>query len=110
MFQINGSNILLTRGDSARFSITIDNLATGKAYELAADDVLIFAVKKYAIDSFPVLLKKECTGSSDFYIEPEDTKKIPAGAYKYDVELHHADDVYTVINAADFQLMSEVAV
>ena len=100
--------VQLTRGDTARLSVTIKNDLDSKNYEIAATDTLRLTIKKTVNDSSP-LVQKVITGSSQFYIEPEDTKELPFGKYVYDVELTTATgDVYTIIVPKTFEILKEV--
>lgn len=100
--------VQLTRGDTARLTVAIQNDLTGSEYEMAADDVLRLTVKKTANDPTP-LLQKTSTGSNQFYIESKDTRELSFGRYLYDVELTTAtNDVYTVIVPTSFEILREV--
>ena len=110
MLKIDGNNIFLTRGDSAHISVNIANNATAETYEIQESDTLILTVRESTVETSPVLVQKRITGSKDFYITPEDTKGLSVKSYKYDVELHSGDDVYTVIQCSDFKLLPEVTI
>ena len=100
--------IQLTRGDTARLTITIQNDLDGNDYEVAPTDTLKLTIKKTVNDSKPAV-QKTVTGYSQFYIEPEDTKDLSFGKYLYDVELTTASgDVYTVIVPTAFEILKEV--
>lgn len=101
--------IKLTRGDSARISlsITFDDNAT---YTVQDGDVVTLSVKKTTEDTRYVLQKK-LGKDLLFYIEPHDTKKIQFGRYIYDVQLTRANgDVYTIIAPSTFEILQEVTV
>lgn len=103
----NGT-IRLTRGDTARLIVTIENETLSENYEIAEDDTLTFSVKKSAKDAEP-LLQKSIVGSNVFYIRPEDTSELSFRKYKYDVQLKTAEgDVYTIIVPTTFELLQEV--
>ena len=78
MLEIKSNNeIQLTRGDTARLSVLIQNEET-KGKE--------------------PLLKKSVFGENEIKLHPEDTENIPSGKYCYDVKLNmKTGDVYTVI-------------
>lgn len=100
--------IKLTRGDTARFAVGIENELTGKDYELSDGDELIFSIKKTVHDT-ETLVKKICTGTDIVHIKPEDTSGLAFGKYKYDVQITTSDgDVYTIIEPTTFELLSEV--
>lgn len=108
MLEINGSDIYLTKGDTAHLAVGITNAASGDAYEMQPNDTLIMTLRKHAYEASPVLLQKTVKGSTEIYLAPEDTAKIATGAYKYDVELRTGADVYTVIQCSVFKLLEEV--
>ena len=100
--------IRLTRGDSAKIMVTIENDIIGENYEIAEDDTLTLTVKKNVKDT-EALVQKIIVGSNTFYIRPEDTAALSFGKYKYDVQLKTAEgDVYTVIVPTTFELLQEV--
>ena len=108
MLEISGSDIYLTRGDTAHLGVRIANEATGDAYEVKDSDTLILTVRKQAYEASPVLLQKTVKGSSEIHLTPEDTAQLTPGSYKYDVELRTGADVYTVIQCSEFKLLAEV--
>lgn len=100
--------IQLTRGDTARFSITIDNQVSGEEYRVTEQDILTLSVKKRISDS-TVCVQKTVTGIQSFHIEPQDTSGLEFGKYIYDVQLTtESGDVYTVIPPTSFELLKEV--
>lgn len=100
--------IQLTRGDTARLTVSITNEIDGEEYVMKEDDTLVLSVKKTVNDA-EVLLKKVLKGENTFHIEPKDTAKMKFGHYKYDVQLTTAGgDVYTVISPTVFEVMAEV--
>lgn len=108
MLEINGSDIYLTKGDTAHLAVGITNAASGDAYLMQPDDTLILTVRKQAYEASPVLLQKTVKGGADIYLAPEDTAQLAPGAYKYDVELRTGADIYTVIQCSEFRLLVEV--
>lgn len=109
MLYVNSDGtIQLTRGDTARLSVSISNDLTNSDYVMREEDTLRLTVKRSVNDTTP-LFQKVVKGSSQFYIEPSDTKDIPFGRYLYDVELTTAnEDVYTVIVPTTFEILKEV--
>lgn len=101
-------SIELTRGDTARLSVSIQNDLTGEDYTVSSTDTLRFTIKKTVNDPTPYV-KKEVKGSTQFDIRPSDTRDLPYGKYVYDVELTTAGgDVYTVIVPTAFKILKEV--
>ena len=108
MLYIDDKTIKLTRGDTARLTVPITNLANTGEYTMESGDILYFTVKKTAKDS-DFLFQKSVTGSNSIHIKPEDTADLSFGKYKYDVQLTTATgDVYTVIEPSTFEVMEEI--
>lgn len=108
MLYIDDKTIKLTRGDTARLTVPIVNLANNGEYTMESGDILYFTVKKTAKDS-DFLFQKLVTGSNSIHIKPEDTANLSFGKYKYDVQLTTATgDVYTVIEPSTFEVMEEI--
>lgn len=108
MLYIDDKTIKLTRGDTARLTVPIVNLANNGEYTMESGDILYFTVKKTAKDS-DFLFQKSATGSNSIHIRPEDTADLSFGKYKYDVQLTTATgDVYTVIEPSTFEVMEEI--
>ena len=102
------NTIQLTRGDTARFSVPIDNETSGEEYVLSDDDRITFTVKKRVKDETP-LFQKTVFGTTLFHVKPEDTQGLSFGKYVYDIQLTTSDgDVYTVIEPSTFEILSEV--
>ena len=100
--------IQLTRGDTARLTVTIANEADGNEYAIQSGDTLTLTVKKAVTDAEPSI-QKVLTGAATFHIEPKDTAQLEFGKYKYDVQLTTAGgDVYTVIEPTTFEILQEV--
>lgn len=108
MFSIRGTDILLTRGDSAHLTVAIRNEVTGADYTLLPADELHLTVRRIASDDAPELVHKKVVGAADISLTPEDTADLRAGLYVYDVELRTGSDVYTVIPCSEFRIMPEV--
>lgn len=98
----------LTRGDTAKMTVTITNDATDEPYEIQETDVLTLSVKK-SVNDAAYAFQKRITGSNVFHFEPQDTAGLAFGKYKYDVELTTAaGEVYTVITPTVFEVLQEV--
>ena len=102
----NGT-IRLTRGDTARIIVPIENKVTHQSYDMLSTDILKFTIKKTVRDFSP-RVQKVVTGSNVFHILPADTHGLDFGTYVYDVELTTGTDVYTVIEPSCFEVMKEV--
>ena len=105
-FDITKKVIKITRGDSGQFRFTAKDKATGEPYDYS-NDLAEFTVKKNTRTK-TVIFKKRIIGTV-VTIEPADTKDLPYGTYKYDIQLITPDeDVYTVIDPHDFIVTDEV--
>lgn len=100
--------IQLTRGDTARLSVSITNDITNESYSMSEKDVLTLTVKRTVKDK-DVIFQKKVVGSTSFHIEPIDTSGVAFGKYKYDVQLNKENgDVYTIIEPSCFEILPEV--
>lgn len=109
MFYIESNDtIKLTRGDTARLTVNIDNDVDGYEYIIQTEDTLTMTVKKGISDDIPVM-QLNIKGTNVFHIKPSDTSTLDFGSYKYDIQLTTSDgDVHTVIGPATFTLLKEV--
>lgn len=110
MLYIEGTDIKLTRGDTAYLQVPLINMlpdGSASEYEIAPEDTLTMTMRaKYDTE---VCFQKTIKGINTFHIVPEDTAGCSFGKYKYDVQLTTANgDVYTVIEPACFQVLPEV--
>lgn len=104
----HGGKIRLTRGDTAILKVPIFNEITDEEYVVAEDDTLAMTIKKQIEDEEPIV-QKVLKGSNTFCIEHRDTCTLDFGAYVYDVQLTTASgEVYTVIEPASFEILTEV--
>lgn len=104
---IEGQNISLTRGDSLILDITITR--NGDPYTTTEGDSVRFAMKRRSSDEAPVLIKYMDIQEMRFTFNPEDTKDLNIGKYRYDIELTTSDGyVDTFIGPAIFELTEEV--
>lgn len=108
LYTNDDGSISLTRGDTARLTVDIENELTSEKYIINEQDVLTLSIKK-SIKDDTYLVQKVITGSNMFHIEPEDTSDLAFGKYKYDVQLTTSDgDVFTVIEPNTFEILTEV--
>ena len=108
LYVLSDGTIQLTRGDTARLSVSITNDLTKESYKVEETDTLILTVKRSVKDDC-ALFQKRARGSTSFHIEPADTSGIPFGKYKYDVQLNKDNgDVYTIVKPSCFEIMPEV--
>lgn len=104
---INGNAISLTRGDSLILHVNV--MQNDEPYVPQEGDVIRFALKKNVNDENVLILKEIDLSSMQLIIEPEDTKELPYGTYKYDIELTTVGGfVDTFIGPANFKITEEV--
>lgn len=107
MLLINGSTIMLTRGDTATIIVGLTT-EDGSAYTMQEGDALTFAAKKLVCCADTIITKASEDGVFEF--APEDTEGLEFGDYKYDIQLTTSDgDVYTVIPVSTLRIMEEIA-
>lgn len=108
MNKTDGTKIYLTRGDTLRRQVVIQN-EDGSDYQAADGDRVRFALKKDYEDPEPLILKEIPTDTMILELRPEDTKPLAFGDYVYDIELTKANgDVDTFIACACMKIMREV--
>lgn len=106
MFQAQNNNIVIIRGDSGAFTISIAD-TNGSPVELTDSDVLTFTLRRTP-RSPTIVLQKTITDGT-LTINPSDTQDMPFGSYVYDVELKRADGYTdTIIPPHEFLLLEEV--
>ena len=109
MLYVDKNNVIrLTRGDTARFIVTVKNETTQEPYDILPTDTLTMTIKDSIRDGEPCV-QKTITGSNTFHILPSDTSSLNFGKYIYDIQLTTSGgDVYTVVEPSTFELMEEV--
>lgn len=106
-------NISLVRGDTAIFDVplvSVDEEGHETPYTPQAGEVLRFALsKKYGATRSEVLILKDIpVDTLVLKIEPEDTKPLPFGSYKYDIEFTDILGSVTTVLEAMFEVAKEV--
>lgn len=102
--------IEIVRGTTNTFDIPIKD-ANGQKYTLAADEKVVFGIKRHLKDAEPVFVKTVTAGSNGVYpvtIVPSDTEDLDPGRYFYDVGLQSGDDYFNVIEPSLFIIQSNV--
>ena len=109
MVSISGTTIKMTRGDTLRAVLTLQD-AEGNIYTPVSGDSIRFAMKRNYSDSAPIVLKTIPNDSLELVLDPDDTKSLPQPAnYVYDIEITYANgDVDTFIDKAKLMLTEEV--
>ena len=115
MFDVDGTKIYLTRGDT--FYSTITMTRNGEEYTPQEGDSLRFVLKRADMvnnrsaykDARPLIDIPIPIETCILKIEPEHTKPLKFGNYVYDIEITFENgDVDTFINNAEFELIPEV--
>lgn len=120
--KIVGNDVWLTRGDSFVTDVGADYVdeegkPTGDKYVPEVGDTCRFALKSAKmtigqqnfVDEEPLIYKNIPVETMILTLEPTDTKELPFGRYKYDIELVHVGGVVdTIIADADFTITPEV--
>lgn len=108
MFFIKGTEIIMTRGDTFKATLTIQD-SYGDIYVPQEGDVIRFAMKKRYSDKSVLISKIINNDTLELKLDPKDTKSLPFGNYVYDVELTYANgDVDTFIAGGNLYLKEEV--
>lgn len=107
MLKVMNGNVYLTRGDSAKLDLVVDN------YKRLPGDRLIFTVKQ-STSSSKVLIQKQFDENMILELTPEDTKDLLYRNYVYDVQLtrnSYNDTLWveTVITPHKFIVTEEVS-
>lgn len=105
--KVDDTNLSMTRGDSKAIAVFCE----GRPF--VEGDTVVLTVKKEIYDKNSVLQKETTVFTDDgraiFYIYPEDTKELPCGLYKYDVQLQTKSGiVITVVKPRRFIIDWEV--
>lgn len=109
MVSISGTTIKMTRGDTLRIILTLQD-EEGNRYNPVYGDVIRFAMKQNYNDSSPLILKVIPNSTLELVLNPEDTKNLAQpSSYVYDIEITYANgDVDTFIDKAKLILTEEV--
>lgn len=114
MFDIDGSTISLTRGDT--FEAEVGMTMEDEPYVPEVGDNIRFALKRKLfssdlgeyIDPVPLIVKPIPLDSLLLVLEPEDTKELRFGTYAYDIEITFADGFVDTFIKGDFEITPEV--
>lgn len=114
MYYIEGTKIVLTRGDTFICDVSIKQGSDD--YIPAEGDRVRFALKRKMfapdkgnyIDQNPLILVEIPTETLVLELHPEDTKKLKFGTYAYDVEITFVDKRVDTFISGDLVLMPEV--
>jgi len=107
MLSISGTDISLTRGDSA--FIEIGMTKNGQPYTPLEGEEVRFAMKKNYNDDEPLLVKVIPNETLVLHLLPEDTKEFPMGkTYVYDIEFTDVNGEVDTFIEGTLNLLKEV--
>ena len=109
MLSMQGTNITITRGDSAYIIISLTD-SKGNHYTPGPDDKIRAQVRQDASSSKVLFESLIPYDTLVWHIKPEDTAEAQMGkSYVYDMEIETAEgDVYTFIPLSSFTVSKEV--
>ena len=108
MISVKNNRITMTRGDTCRIKITLND-DNGDEYTPQEGDVIRFAAKKEYTDLEPAIFVEVPTDTMVLEIKPNDTKHLPFGNYVYDLQITFADGtVNTFVYKGQLKLDEEV--
>lgn len=106
MYSVCGTTITMIRGDT--FIATVKITRGNKLYIPAENDVIKFAAARKN-ETVPRLIKVVPNDTMELHLLPEDTKDLPTGMYKYDMEITFEDGSKdTFINKAILNLKADI--
>ena len=109
MFRKPGRKIVITKGDTAKFDISMVYGSDHIPYDIEEGDLFRFTVKKYIYDKESVLQKLIPAVEPILEIYPEDTNNLMFGEYHYNLEfLPSNEEVYTIIPDSVFMIRPKV--
>lgn len=115
-YKIENTAIKLTRGDTFITTVAFQ-YKDGTPYVPSAGDTVRFALKSSRMlagksafyDKDPLILKDIPVSTMELRLDPNDTKSLPFGLYKYDIELTRENGIVTTpIADEDFEITPEV--
>ncbi len=108
-FKVSNKNtIFLTRGDTFKAKLTINN-PDGSEYTPMDGDSIRFALKENVEDRKCLILRDIPIDTMLLILYPEDTEDLEFGNYVYDIQLTKANgDIDTFITASKLKLTEEV--
>ena len=109
MQRINGNDIILTRGDTLAFLVSLKQ--GSQTYTPAADDVIRFAVSRGYAGEVAYKLMAEATidnGTLVVSLTSEQTKLLDYRTYNYDIQITHGDGTVDTVISGKLTITGEV--
>lgn len=107
MLVIENNKIKLTRGDTMRLTVSLTD-SSGAPVVLDQGDSIYFRLKKSAKAEELLINKYGDVSQMLIELDEADTKDIPFGKYKYEIEVVYDGDHYTIIENEDFTIGEEL--
>lgn len=109
MVDVEGTTIIMTRGDTFRCIVKIVDKEGNEVFP-EDDDRVVFTAKARYRDTIPLIEKTIPINTMVLEIEPQDTKRLKMPCdYVYDIQLICADgSVHTFIDRSILRLTEEV--
>lgn len=112
MFKVTMNKVYLTKGDTARFTISLINIpGVSQDYELSDSDDVYFILTRSpeVVDIATIDDENSCIfykKGVDVILESEDTKDLDEGTYYYQVRviLNESGDLNTIIEPTEFYI------
>ena len=104
---VNGTTIVLTRGDTLKSTIVIYD-KNGEQYTPVDGDAIRFAAKEKYTDYEPVILIDIPYDTCLLHVKPEDTKELDFGKYVYDIQITMNDGTVDTFIKGILKLTEEV--
>lgn len=105
---VTGTTIVMTRGDTLRLGIAINN-SDGTPYEPAEGDIIRFAAKRAYTDVEPCILKNIPSDTCELLLEPSDTKNLEQPCLLlYDIEITMTDGTVDTFMTGKLKITEEV--
>lgn len=111
--RIQGTNIYLTRGDTAYFTLIVVD-QDDQPIEITGGDKVVFTVKtsvytKNVIFQIPGTPSPGEENKVEFEVKPAHTQELDYGRYFYDIQLTRENgDVFTIVTPSVFFVGDEV--
>lgn len=108
MIKIDGTTISMTRGDTLRVIVSMEQ-DDYTEYLPVEGETLLFAMKRKYSDAEPLITKNIPYDTRMLQLDPEDTKPLNYGSYVYDISITRLDGtVDTFIDRSKLVLTEEV--
>lgn len=106
MYKVCGTTITMVRGDT--FVAVINLSRGGESYIPSNNDIIRFAARRSG-EVRPRITKIVPIDTLELCLSPEDTKDLPGGLYKYDLEIEFENgDIDTFISNGVLNIISDI--